>query len=161
MKTMNKKGQGAMEYLMTYGWAILVVLIVGIVLWQLGIFSGLGGSASTSTGFTGAKLGIIDGATYCTTTDMDVTFSNQAGGTLTDITVTPSTGYSDTALTPFDLKPGAKARTDNLTANFAYATAFSVGDKVTTDMSITYSELVAGDTITRTQAGTIICTVEA
>jgi uncharacterized protein (UPF0333 family) len=35
---MNSKGQGAMEYLMTYGWAILVVIIVGIVLWQSGVF---------------------------------------------------------------------------------------------------------------------------
>ena len=53
-KNMNKKGQGAMEYLMTYGWAILVVLIVGIVLWQLGIFN-LGGSSKTSTGFGAIK----------------------------------------------------------------------------------------------------------
>ena len=39
MKKMTNKGQGAMEYLMTYGWAILVVMIVGVVLWQLGIFN--------------------------------------------------------------------------------------------------------------------------
>ncbi len=35
----NKKGQGAMEYLMTYGWAIIVVMIVGLALWNLGIFN--------------------------------------------------------------------------------------------------------------------------
>jgi hypothetical protein len=34
----NLKGQGAMEYLMTYSWAILVVAIVGMVLWQIGVF---------------------------------------------------------------------------------------------------------------------------
>jgi hypothetical protein len=39
-----------MEYLMTYGWAILVVMIVGIVMWQLGIFN-LGQNAITTTGF--------------------------------------------------------------------------------------------------------------
>ncbi len=43
-----KKGQGAMEYLMTYGWAILVVLIVGIVLWKTGLF---GTSATGQSGF--------------------------------------------------------------------------------------------------------------
>jgi len=37
--TMKKTGQGAMEYLMTYGWAILVVIIVGVVLWQMGLFN--------------------------------------------------------------------------------------------------------------------------
>jgi hypothetical protein len=33
------KGQGAMEYLTTYGWAILVVVIVGLVLYQAGVFN--------------------------------------------------------------------------------------------------------------------------
>ena len=51
---LGRKGQGAMEYLMTYGWAILVVMIVGIVMWQLGIFNITGG-ATTSTGFAKIK----------------------------------------------------------------------------------------------------------
>jgi hypothetical protein len=32
------RGQSAVEYMMTYGWGILVVLIAGIVIWQMGIF---------------------------------------------------------------------------------------------------------------------------
>jgi hypothetical protein len=35
----NKKSQSAMEYLMTYGWAILVVLIALGALFYLGVFS--------------------------------------------------------------------------------------------------------------------------
>jgi hypothetical protein len=35
----NKKGQSAMEYLMTYGWAILVVLIALGALFALGVFN--------------------------------------------------------------------------------------------------------------------------
>jgi hypothetical protein len=31
-----RRGQNAVEYLMTYGWAILVVLIAGVVMWQMG-----------------------------------------------------------------------------------------------------------------------------
>ena len=34
-----KKGQGAMEYLMTYGWALLVIVIVGAALFALGILN--------------------------------------------------------------------------------------------------------------------------
>lgn len=34
-----KKGQSALEFLMTYGWAMLVILIVTFVAWQLGLFS--------------------------------------------------------------------------------------------------------------------------
>ena len=53
-KLFGTKGQGAMEYLMTYGWAILVVMIVGIAMWQLGIFN-IGGTTVTSTGFARIK----------------------------------------------------------------------------------------------------------
>ena len=36
---MNRRGQAAMEFLMTYGWAILVVLIALGALFYLGVFS--------------------------------------------------------------------------------------------------------------------------
>ena len=34
-----RKGQGAMEYLMTYGWALLVIVIVGAALFALGVLN--------------------------------------------------------------------------------------------------------------------------
>lgn len=37
---MKVKGQSIGEYLVTYGWTILVVIIMGIVLWHLGVFGG-------------------------------------------------------------------------------------------------------------------------
>jgi hypothetical protein len=51
--SISKKGQGAMEYLMSYSWAILIILVVGVAIWQLGIFTS--GSSLTSTGFEGIK----------------------------------------------------------------------------------------------------------
>jgi hypothetical protein len=33
------KGQAAFEYMMSYGWAVLVVCVLGIALWNLGIFN--------------------------------------------------------------------------------------------------------------------------
>ncbi len=44
-----------MEYLMTYGWAILVVMVVGIILWYLGVFGGGPGSVNTASGFSKIK----------------------------------------------------------------------------------------------------------
>jgi hypothetical protein len=38
-KKISSKGQGAMEYLTTYGWAVLVVVIIGLVLYQAGVFN--------------------------------------------------------------------------------------------------------------------------
>jgi hypothetical protein len=47
---MDSKAQGAMEYLMTYGWAILIVMVVGIAMWQLGMFN-MQPASITSSGF--------------------------------------------------------------------------------------------------------------
>ena len=51
---MRRKAQSAMEYLMTYGWAILIIAVVVAILFQLGIFAGaplLGTSCLASTGY--------------------------------------------------------------------------------------------------------------
>jgi len=41
-KDQAKKSQSAMEYLMTYGWAILIIAAVTGALFQLGVFNGIG-----------------------------------------------------------------------------------------------------------------------
>lgn len=48
-------GQSAMEYMLTYGWAVLVVMVVGIVMWQIGIFNLGGSTPTTSDGFAQLK----------------------------------------------------------------------------------------------------------
>jgi hypothetical protein len=44
------RGQGAFEYLMSYGWAVLVVVVLGIVLYNLGAFSP--SSSPVASGFS-------------------------------------------------------------------------------------------------------------
>jgi len=55
MDTSRAKGQGAMEYLMTYGWAVAVVLIVVLMMWRVGVLDFGSQMAPTSTGFTTIK----------------------------------------------------------------------------------------------------------
>lgn len=35
----GRKGQGGFEYAINYGWAIIVLLIVGVAFWRIGVFS--------------------------------------------------------------------------------------------------------------------------
>ena len=49
----NKKSQSALEYMMTYGWAILIIVIVAAVLYSFGIFSPSSSISATITGFSG------------------------------------------------------------------------------------------------------------
>jgi hypothetical protein len=51
-----RRGQGAFEYLMTYSWAILVVMIVGLTFWQMGMVSQSDSSVPTVVGFTFFKF---------------------------------------------------------------------------------------------------------
>jgi hypothetical protein len=48
-----KKGQGAFEYMMSYGWAVLVIVVLAVVLWNLGVFSP--SSASISSQFSSIR----------------------------------------------------------------------------------------------------------
>jgi len=49
---MMRKGQGALEYLMTYGWALLVVVVVGAALYSLGVLNPGTYAKQACTGFT-------------------------------------------------------------------------------------------------------------
>ena len=56
MNPRTLKGQSAMEYLMTYGWAILIVIIVAAVLFSLGVFNPATYTTTTATGFSGFNV---------------------------------------------------------------------------------------------------------
>lgn len=51
----DRKGQSAIEYLTTYGWALLAIVIVGAVLMQMGVFSQC---TTTQPRFSGGQLQI-------------------------------------------------------------------------------------------------------
>ena len=53
------KSQSALEYMMTYGWAILIIVIVAAVLYSLGIFSPSSSIGTTVTGFPGFQATAI------------------------------------------------------------------------------------------------------
>jgi len=76
LRKASAKAQSAMEYLMTYGWAILTVAVVLGALYSLGVFSGaafLGTSCISASGF------------YCTNPTLST------GGVLT-VTIGQATG---------------------------------------------------------------------
>jgi len=76
-----QRGQGSMEYLMTHGLAILVVIVVGIVLWQSGVF---GNSSESITGFQKIRVGEF---VYNTNDGLSVVYTNTAGTTLKNVLI--------------------------------------------------------------------------
>lgn len=81
---MKPKGQAAMEQIAVYGWAMVVILIVGVVLWQMGVFSG----GSTSANFTGfGPLKPVEWSCSASGDTLVLTMLNGAGGQIQNITV--------------------------------------------------------------------------
>jgi hypothetical protein len=74
---LTHRSQSALEYMMTYGWAILVIVIVAAVLYSLGIFSPSSSLSTTITGFS--NLGTVNAVCL--------------GGTSFTISIGDSTGY--------------------------------------------------------------------
>ncbi len=83
-----KKAQAAVEYLQTYGWAILVISVVGIAIWQLGILSPQGG-INTSSGFKDIR--ILDQSIKYTNYGINFTMIN-AGGIRAKVIETSASG---------------------------------------------------------------------
>ncbi len=71
------KGQTAIEYLMTYGWAILIILIVAGVLAYYGIFAPSGFLGPSQSGF--AQLAVVSPWDLNAAGDLRVILENRVG----------------------------------------------------------------------------------
>lgn len=79
-----------MEYLMTYGWAILIVIIVAAALYALGIFNPTTYTGRIPTGFT--TLGTPDDWDLDSAGNFDIILNNRLPETITVYTVTVTLG---------------------------------------------------------------------
>lgn len=98
------KGQAALEFVMTYGWAILTMTIVVVVVWQLGLFK-LGGTVEPgSGGFWG-----LTPQDYMLTESgqLTISFSNYIGSNVTLDEVYVNQGGTEITLTVYETaEPG-------------------------------------------------------
>jgi hypothetical protein len=103
------KAQSAMEYLMTYGWAILIIAVVLGALFSLGVFSGsslLGTSCVASPGYLCSNPSLL------TSGLLTFTFGQNTGSTIYDV----------------ELACGATSTTGGLPANaYAWSTIGTTG----------------------------------
>jgi hypothetical protein len=84
-QTKNSKAQSAMEYLMTYGWAILIIAVVLGALFSLGVFSStsLIGTACVATPGYLCQTPILSHATG----GLSFVFGQSTGATLYNISI--------------------------------------------------------------------------
>lgn len=72
----SRRGQSAIEYMVTYGWVLLIVALVAVLLWQMGILEITKDVTPGSRGFS--QITPLDWR-MTTAGELTVTFLNDAG----------------------------------------------------------------------------------
>lgn len=146
----NKKGQAAMEFLMTYGWAILAAVIVIGVLAAFGVFSP--GSYIPNKCILSAPLGCVAGVVN--TTDIQIEVRNGAGESV-EITAIDVTGCTEGVIAP--AIPNTQVDQDVTIYTIPCTVAGELGntgDKFQGDITVTYTK--SGSNLPQTSTGEIV-----
>ncbi len=162
MKLSTKRSQSALEYMMTYGWAILIIVIVAVILYSMGIFNPSSSITTTSIGFSPFTVS----STVCSQAGLSVAIiggglpDTATQAVITKIYITSNTGT--TALTkaytlnPVIISPG---KTATIVIPTVACTSANVKYSLSAKLQYSYSTS-AGNVITNT-TGTIAGTSSA
>ena len=169
---MQRKAQSALEYMMTYGWAILIIVIVAAVLYSLGIFNPTASTGPAVTGFTPfSALAQTCGPTK----GLQIQFGNDAGSTATInwIAVTTGTGLSAASAngtkvlvgSTWYLSGGGAVTSGNSfivnTTSFGGETCPTTGGHYSATVEIGYSTSSSLGTVKQVATGTVSGTVSS
>jgi hypothetical protein len=136
---MKRSGQAAMEYLATYGWAVLIVVVIGAVIWQSGILSLGKNVAPGKSGFS--QIRPVDWVAKITgpTVNVDITVINDASTKLR-LTGASSPECTGTPAYAVDLLPGQTYLVTITGCSFAG----NVGDYFRMEATLTYQNPSSG-----------------
>lgn len=157
MKSYGRKGQGALEYMQTYGWAILVVMVVGVVLWQLGAFSQQSG-ISRSTGFS--KIKVLEPSIKYDSTNPDQLTFDIINGEIIHVRIEGNTSGGDCASATMTITDLGLDGGQTTTVTLAGCEDLDAGESFDVPISIYYRIKIAGDFIYRNDTGRIIGAAE-
>ena len=143
---LGKKGQSALEYLMTYGWAILIIIIVGGVLYYYGVFSPSKLVGESKVGF--GKVQIDTWTVDAANDKLKLIFENRAGRNINITSVDVGGTVTNTAIY---LAEGSKS-TGFETVD---CPAINSGDTYRWDVTITYYYTEYGPGTSLTSSGTL------
>lgn len=158
----QKKGQAAMEFLMTYGWAILAAIVAIGVLAYFGVFSPgkiAGSNAIVNNPFYAASWQV-------NTTTVNLELLNNGGDTIKvfNVTVTGSgastgttcggTGYMNLTAPTISMDPGAQ----KLIMSNCAGTTLTAGNNFAGNIQIQYFK--SGSLLNQTATGTIRAAIE-
>ncbi len=139
-----RKGQAALDFLMTYGWAIALVVIIAAVLFALGIFDVSNFVGSKAAGFSGVA---VKGWKLDPAGTFTVKVTNEVGQPIQVYAVNVTIGSNSSAYTTaFSLAVGQ----DSGTLSLAGFNAQAAGTGYTAKAVIKYTDQSSGFQYTST-----------
>ena len=154
---MDKKTQSALEYLLTYSWAFIIIVIVGAALFALGVFNPAGSTAIQVRGLSNFH---IDDAKINSGGDLTVLLGIKTGKTtnVTDIdysvqglTCENTADDTDVIITP--------SQTKQISLSPGSTCSLTEGDTVIMDMNVTYK--VGRSNLVHTDTGSVTLLVQS
>ncbi len=140
------RSQSAMEYLMTYGWAILIVAVVLGALYSLGIFNGanfLGGTCVASPGYLCSNPLLATDGTLSLTYGYQGPNVTVAGFACTNTTTAPS---SFTSSGSSNLEPGQE---ESVSVSCPLSSSATIGTSYSGYLWVEYDQAGQSDLISR------------
>lgn len=148
----SRKGQAALDFLMTYGWAILLVVLVAAALFVLGVFNVGSFVGSKAVGFTEIA---VPAFRVDTTGSLTLKLQNQAGSPITIDSVNATYGTTSASTAPA-VNIGVGATSDTITVGTL--TGLNSGDSYAITLKIQYTDRSTG--FAYTESGTLNGVVE-
>ncbi|MCX6769637.1 MAG: hypothetical protein NT051_03075 [Candidatus Micrarchaeota archaeon] len=148
----SRKGQAALDFLMTYGWAIALVVIIAAVLFALGVFDTSNFIGSKASGFSGVavtawKLEPVAGA-------FTMKVANQVGQPIKITSINVSIGQNSVVMSNVSTSTLTVGETSGtLTSSAPHFGAQTSGSSYTAKVVIAYNDTNSG--FTYTTAGTL------
>ncbi len=132
MSNNSARGQSALEYLVTYGWAILAIVIIAGALWYFGIFNPSKFSGEKQCG--GFAAFICQDFKITSAGTLTIVLNNKIGGPINSVNMS---GGGVVNCTPTSL-----AANQNTTCTFtSFVAAGTTGSQIdSTTVSLTYTD---------------------
>ena len=153
---MKRKAQAAMEYLMTYGWAILIIIVVAAALYAFGIFNPATWTGTRATGF--ANIGVPSDWQYNSNGTLQVIIRDGLGSAMTvaSVSATCSTSAGSFGVSLYSPAPNTigAGQTKVYTANeTTICDALTAGSSYSVQVKVDYTP--QGQTYAKSDTGTI------
>ncbi|MFH0859572.1 MAG: hypothetical protein V1921_00055 [Candidatus Altiarchaeota archaeon] len=142
MVTRGRKAQSGLEYMMTYGWALLIILVIGVLMWQMGVFDTTKSIVPGKSGFSEVRP--FDWKATASPKQIEVYILNDAGTRvqLNEIYSTQCNGGIPVSLGGVEQKPADVY--DHATVTGCSGFNDEAGEYYKIDLTINYTKVASG-----------------